>query len=244
MAKNMMIAGKNFPDVVEFAESLSLSGNGVCVAASPVENTGLSSKEIGVLSWNKGSALAARSVVIQAETRLGSIDDYILYFDTASFSKEFDSLRPDVCSQATDSMTLGYQYLTMEILSRIQQKKKDSKLIFVLKTCPSEKDAILNPSVRNSSPAVCNPIVAAAEASFATFAETIAAMYGEKENISVLLITGDENNEVIQKDNGFASWLIGYLEAYKQLKHKPNIKNTVSWIRAGAKNPGGFSLFK
>ena len=244
MAKNMLIAGKDFPDVVEFAESMALAGYGVIVASLPVENTGLTSKDIAVLPWNKGSALAARSVVIQAETRTGTVDEYVLYFDTASFCQRFDNLRADTCTLAADAMVLSYQYLAMEILNRIQQKKENAKLVFVLKTCLSEKEGALNPTLRTANAVFANPIVASAEAAFATFAENIASMYAEKGNISIVLISGDEENEVMKKDSSFASWLTSYLESYDQLKHKPNLKNTLTWVRAGAKNPGGFSLFR
>lgn len=240
----MLIAGKDFPEVVEFAESIVLAGYGLAVAASPAENTALSSKDIAVLSWNKGSAISARSAVIQAETLVGNIDDFILYFDASTFAQRFKEFRADVSSEGIDAMLISYQYLTMEILNRIQQHQSPARIVFVLKSNPTEKEAVLSPSLKNSGIVLSNPIVASAEAGFANFAENIAAIAGDRENVSVLLITGDSQNETLKKDSSFVSWLTGYLDACDQQKHKPNAKSSVSWVKAGAKNPGGFSLFK
>ena len=86
--------------------------------------------------------------------------------------------------------------------------------------------------------------MAAAEAAFANFAENVAVLSAADENLHVLLVSGDEGNEVMQKDSVFASWLNSYIDSCDNLKNKPGLKVAVNWVKAGAKNPGGFALFK
>ena len=117
-------------------------------------------------------------------------------------------------------------------------------MIFVLKAQPSLKDVVLSPSLRASVQNPSSPFVAAGEAAFATFAENLAIVSGDDENLSVLLVSGDEQNEVMQKDSTFAQWLMNYILASDELKNKPSVKQAASWVKAGAKNPGGFSLFR
>ena len=117
------------------------------------------------------------------------------------------------CQKGCDEMVASFQYAALEALTRIEQKKKPARLIFVLKEHPSLKEYLLSSSVKNVTAAPANPFVASGEAAFANFAENIAAYASEKENISVLLITGDLQNEFMQKQSTFASWLKDYINA-------------------------------
>ena len=79
MGKNVLIVGKNASAVSDLAETMSAGG--FSVAAADAESGQTSSLGgVSVVSWNKGSAVSARSLIIQAETALGYLDDYILYF--------------------------------------------------------------------------------------------------------------------------------------------------------------------
>ena len=106
------------------------------------------------------------------------------------------------------------------------------------------KDFIQMPSVKNMVSIPANPFVAAGEAAFANFAENIAAMESEKENVSVLLVTGDSQNETMQNNSSLASWLSDYINALDNQKNKTKGKNSVSWVKAGAKMPGSFPFFR
>ena len=113
-----------------------------------------------------------------------------------------------------------------------------------MKAQPSVKDVVLSPNLKSLVQNPSNAFVAAGEAAFATFAENVAAASAEDENLSVLLVAGDDQNEVMRNDSSFSSWLNGYISACDELKNKPSAKNSASWVKAGSKNPGGFSLFK
>lgn len=244
MEKNILIAGKDLPSSADFAESFAVANYGVVVAGKIEDNNSISPSGVIVAPWNKTSAVSARSLMIHAETVLGSLENVVLYFDAPQFSAQFNSFTIDECPKAMDIMISGFQYLAIEALTRMEQHRHNGKIIFILKTHPTMSDTIHSATLRNSTSAPANPFVAAAEAAFATFAENIIAYTTDKQNISVLLVTGDTQNETMQKDNNLATWLASYLDAYDSLKTKPSAKNSLTWIKAGAKNPGSFSLFK
>lgn len=239
MGKNIVIAGKDVPSCTDFAEKLLLSGCNVVVATSSETKDSRLSSEIKTAAWNKSSAISARSVIIQAETFHNFTDDAILYFDAPQFAAQFGALAADVCAPASDAMILGFQYMTLELLNRTEQHKSKSRIIFVLKTHPTAVEAGRSAKRFLSAPA--NAIVAAAEAAFATFAENIAAHVAESQYSSVLLVTGDSQNETMQKDSVLAEWLNGYIDV---LDSKKDGQKSIAWIKAGAKAPAGFSLFR
>lgn len=239
MGKNILIAGKDVPSCTDFAEKLSLSGCNVVVAVSSDTKESRLSSEIKTVLWNKSSAISARSVIIQAETFHTFTDDAILYFDAPQFASQFSSLATDICAPAFDAMILGFQYMTLELINRTEQHKSKSRIIFILKTHPTMADSDRSAKRILSAPA--NAIVASAEAAFATFAENIAAHVSESQYSSVLLVTGDSQNETMQKDSSLAEWLNGYVEI---LDEKKGGQKSSAWIKAGAKASSGFSIFR
>lgn len=244
MSKNVLIAGKDLPACADFASSLVLGGNNVALASSAESGSDYIPEGLSVIEWNKGSSVSARSVVLQAETKNGFCDDFIFYFDSAFFASKFKNFSNEICAQACDEMITSFQYLTIEALNRIQQHKTKSRLVFILKSQPSCRDTALSPNLKSIVENPSSPLVAAAEAAFANFAENVAVLSAADENLHVLLVSGDEGNEVMQKDSVFASWLNSYIDSCDNLKNKPGLKVAVNWVKAGAKNPGGFALFK
>lgn len=242
MGKNVLIVGKNMESVSELAETMAVGGFSVAVAED-ISKQGSAVSVVPVV-WNKGSAVSARSLIIQAETSLGTIDDYVFYFDSPMYTGDFVSFTADNCQKGCDEMIASFQYAALEALNRIEQSKKRARLIFIIKTHPSLKEYLLSSSVKNVTASPANPFVAAGEAAFANFAENIAALASEKEYVSVLLITGDSQNETMQKQPGLANWLRTYIEASDEQKSKPGLKTSVCWVKAGSKAPGGFALFR
>lgn len=242
MGKNIFIAGKELPFVSDFADGFVIKENNVALALSGEEKNALSG--VKVIDWRRGSGVAARAAVIQAETELGAIDDFILFYDSAFYSEMFNDFSTENCAEACDTLISSYQFLALEIMNRVKQHKNKCRIVFALKAQPNEKDVILSPNLKTFVQTPSNAFVAAGEAAFATFAENVAASSIDDENLSVLLVAGDDQNEVMHKDSSFASWLNGYISALDETKTKNSAKNITNWVKAGAKNPGGFSLFK
>ncbi len=242
MGKNILIAGKELPAVADFADGFVIKENNVALALSDEEKNAPSG--VKVIGWRRGSGVAARAALIQAETELGFIDDFILYYDSAFYSEVFNDFSTENCAESCDSLISSYQFLALEVINRVKQHKSKSRIVFALKAQPSEKDVILSPNLKSFVQNPSNAFVAAGEAAFATFAENVAASSVYDENLSVLLVAGDDQNEVMHKDSSFASWLNGYILALDEMKTKNSAKNITNWVKAGAKNPSGFSLFK
>ncbi len=242
MSKNILIAGKDFPDSEDFAEKLALGEFNIVAAGTVPDGMASPASGLSVSPWNKDSAISARSLVIQAETINGFTDNYILYFDAPYFTAKYESCSTDVCARACDSMILGFQYLALEIVNRIQQHGTDAKLIFILKTNPTKSEVLRSSALKKMNITPSNPIVSAAEAAFATFAENLAAQEIETRNITILLVAGDIQNEFSADDRALASWLKDYIKACDE--SKKGVSTSTNWIKPGAKAPSGFSLFR
>ena len=242
MGKNIFIAGKELPAVADFADGFVIKENNVALALSGEEKNAPSG--VKVIDWRRGSGVAARTALIQAETEFGFIDDFILYYDSAFYSEIFRDFSTENCAESCDTLISSFQFLALEIINRVKQHKSKARIVFALKAQPSEKDVALSPNLKGFVQNPSNAFVAAGEAAFATFAENVAASSVEDENLSVLLVAGDDQSEVMHKDSSFSAWLNGYILALDEMKSKTSAKTITAWVKAGAKNPGGFSLFK
>lgn len=244
MEKNLLIAGKELPAGAEFAEKMAAAGFHVVAAGDAREKKPLPADGITVAPWNRSSAISARSLVIQAETAVGPVNNAVLYFDGPAYAAQFASFSPDECPRVLDAAVAGYEYLAMEILDRFERRKMPGKLVFVLKRHPCARDALRSAALKNGAAALLNPLTAAAQTAFAAFAENTAAFAGNRAAVTVLLVSGDYQNQIIGDDGAFAAWLSGYMDAVDALKTKPNAKTSSEWIKAGARNPGPFALFR
>ena len=253
MEKTMLFAGKALPDANDFVESAISNSRNVTVAIDDADAKNQFTGKMAGFAWQRTSPVSARTFVLQSETAFGKVDEAVLFFDENYYASQFEALTIEECSRAHDTATIGYQYLTMELLTRFEKsflinpaqeaKVAPGKLVFVIKNSLEEIDLVKNPSLRNTAPCA-GPFVASAAKAFAAFAESVAALYGGKDYVSVILVRADNANEVMKKDSDFASWLCGYLDSIDGLKSKPSLKQSVSWIKAGAKAGGLASLFK
>lgn len=253
MTKTILIAGKNLPDGADFIEGAQVKMRNVAAAASKGAKPA-STPNTSAFEWTRTSPVNARSLVLDAETEFGQIDEAVLYFDESYYAGKFNLLTPQECSESIDEMILGYQYLALEILGRFEkkysmrsgleeEKAPVPKLAFLIKACSSECDVNKNGSLRASTPMAAGPFVAAAAAAFAAFAENIAAIYGGREYVTVLLAQGDQNIEAAKRDRTLSEWICSYMDEVDKLKNKLALKQSMNWIKAGAKGPG-FSLFR
>lgn len=242
MENNALIIGKSLPDIAEFADAMTVAGFKLSVIGLPEEKAALTSQETAVITWNKSSAISARSTVIQAETANGYTANTVFYFDSAYFSRAYPSFTTDSCPKILDELTAGFQYLAIEAYNRIERHKKNGRLIFIIKNSPSQKDVLSLPALKDKFPFPLSPLVAAAEASFTAFAENIAALAVQTEFVQPLLIVVERQNETMSEDKALASWLAEYLIALDSFKSKQNARTLSSWIKAGARMPGSFFL--
>ena len=143
MEKTILIAGKDLPYGGDFADGMALAGYNVVVTGNPEsDSASVTAGDIVIASGNRPSSVSARSLVLQAENAFTVIDETVLYFDAAVYAQQFTALSPEECTRAIDTMIAGYCYVTMEILNRIEQRKANGKLIYIVRHHPNMADVI------------------------------------------------------------------------------------------------------
>lgn len=243
MKKTILFAGKELPDGNDLVSGASFQGRKVIATiSSPDEGeqpkNGSDSTRV---FWNRGSSLSARALVLKCENE-GGIDEAVLVFDESSFAVRFGDSSEN--SRILEELIGSYQYLTQELIARhTRNESKPAKIVFLHKTNYSLSDGIVSNSVRISGVALSPPLVASASGAFRSFAESTAASLAEKSTIIPLLVSCEPSNDLSKRDSPLSMWLCGYLDSIDSLKKPLSPKQKVSWIKAGAKNPGGFGLF-
>lgn len=255
MEKTILIAGKDHPEVIDFSDGVLMSGRNVVTTSA----TGVHSKKAAdggtvVSMWNKTSPVSARSLVLECENNFRRLDEVVFYFDESFYAEKFDTMTHENCSRGMDEMILSYQYLCQEILARFEKRfahghamnevLKPAKIVFLLKSSPSEYDILKNNSLRNAVSYAANPFVSSAASAFTGFAENIAAMFGGRDYVNIVLAKVDVTTELGKNDRSLASWLCSYMNEVDNLKNKLTAKQSSGWVKAGSKGPGGFGFLK
>lgn len=271
-SKTVLLAGKLMPSCEKLADALSLSGRYVAAAGedsglenlNPFEKKTIAEKKAAVqmheeelerqsqsgictIGWNASSPVSSRTLILDAERIYSGVDEAVLYFDEDFFASQSQMLEVSEISRGLDELVAGYQYLTLELLSRFEKKhsaENPALLVFLLKEGPCASDAVHSPSIKNGITAIASPVVASAAAAFAAFAENIAALYGDMSFVNIVLVRGDNSMETAKSDENLGKWLSEYMSGIEEAKKVLNAKKSVSWIKAGSKVQGGFFLWK
>lgn len=265
MSKIMILAGKDAPAGTKFADGMADSGRFVAVTKPDSEDNGdtsqrqqkLLGKASGVaeVAWNRGSPISAKTLLLNTESIFGKADEALLYFDEEFFASRANSLTIEECSKSADSLILSFQYLTLELLSRFEHSHsaygKKGTLVFLLKDGPCASDAAKLPALRSGTFAIASPVIAAAAAAFAAFAENIAALYEDSPFVDILLVRGDRSTDIVNSELQLSKWVSDYMNAVENKDSKNTVKKGSQWIKAGSRftqsapvqQSGGFSLF-
>lgn len=255
----MLIIGKEFPEGSDFAGGVKSVGRKIAITTKTEIKSSAEDNVLPVM-WNKTSPISARAVLLTSETSLEGLDEVVLYFDETSFASAFEASTMEDCERSIDEMILGYQYMAFETLKRFEKKytfnsnttgdsseseePKPSKLVFVIRNNSSEYDLVHNSAVRNTVSTLSCALVAAASAAFTAFAENIAATFGSKEYVNIVLVKADGAAENYKKDSVLSSWLCSYLDDMDKLKKKPTVKQSSVWVKAGSKSSGLLSFLR
>ena len=239
---NTLLIGKDLPDGLEFAESLADSGRSIFgIAKSEAEAAKFESEKIFTSTWNKSSAVSAHSVLIKAETKLENLDEVVFYFDASYFCSQFELDRTEDISNGTDAMFSAFLFSTTELLKRIDQKKENISVAFLVKEYPSKYEML---SSKASGYVPASTVVAAAQAAFCSIAENFSTNVADRSYLSVLLAKCNYSNELYKNEDGIADWLCNALNGLKMLKNPQTVKQAGTWNKVGAKVSSGFALFK
>ncbi|MCQ2574022.1 MAG: hypothetical protein MJ182_09005 [Treponema sp.] len=236
---NILVVGKDLPESESLIKNFELKGHKIFATAS--SDISINNDNIFTFSWNKASSISAKTLLIQAESRLVQIDRILIVFDGTAYAKKFESERIEDCTQAVENMISGYIYFCQTLLNRLSQKNKDISISFYLKTAATKADIV---SAKGIAQAPCANTVAIAQAAFKSTAENFCAALNEVQGVKVFLVQSEPGNELYANDRETGGWFLSYFEALEKLKNKPATKQALSWVKAGGKMPGSFALFR
>lgn len=245
MEKTLLIAGKDLSSGSDFASGAALHNRTAVLTTRAPEADVRNGYQ--TVTWNRTSSISARTAVLSCVNKTTHLDEVVLEFDECRYATRFVTLNSSEIEVALDEMVLGYQYLTQELISKFKQHKflspenKYAKIAFLHKTNTTLADTVASGSKASSSTA-SHPLVAAASAAFKAFAENVAASLLDSDCILPVLVLCDQNNELSRRDNALAVWLCEYFDSLDDPKKRPNNKQLVNWIKAGAKK-SSFSWF-
>lgn len=236
---NVLFIGK---DLKENNEAITTTLNTNRKVFTTCNDNTIENPKISFCSWNKSSAISAKTVILNTEIKLHKIDEVIIYFDSLYFSTKYEIDKADNISAAVDNMILSYQLFINELLSRLDQKKEDIQLTFLARTVPS-KSELNSISSKNITIRPASNIVSSAQEAFLSLAQNTASLVNEKPYLSVLLSQCTYENDLFKDEKALFSWLLSTMDQLHNQK-KQTLKQALSWIKAGSKAYSGFSLFK
>lgn len=262
MNKTILVAGKYMPEAGSFTDGIAFSGRQIIVSGlrsdseetkkltiaerkakqSAYEEEKAQEAKSGIctIEWNKSSPLSARSLVLQTSSIFGRMDEAVLYFDEEWYASKAEKMDSEEIVRGCDEMIAGYQYLALEVLNSFKRRDTEDgpgTLVFLLKDTPNQLDVLYNPAQKNGLSPIASPVVASGAASFAAFAENLAAVCQDSIFVNVVLIRGDSNMEGFRRDDETGRWLCSYLDSEEGSPKAPENRTKVKWIRPGATRP-------
>ena len=239
---NTLFIGKDLPDGLNFAEALADSGRSVFgTSKSEADASKFESEKIYSTTWNKSSAVSAHSVIIQAETKLETLDEVVFYFDASNFCSQFELDRMEDISNGIDSMISSFIFSATELLKRIDQRKEKISVVFLIKEYPSKYDML---SSKTAGIVPASTVVTAGQATFCALAESFSTNVADRDYLSVILAKCAYSNELYKNEDAIADWTVSALDAVKAMKNPQSVKQASVWNKVGGKVSTGFALFK
>ena len=241
---DILIAGKEMPDSVELAESLAKTNRNVMSAAKvDVDFANFEIEGIYGSTWNRSSAISARSFLLNGETKLRELDQYVILFDSKYYASKFELDRTENVSSAVDTMIASYQFLINELTLRLDQRKDPVTVMFLEKSYPSRFE-LVNSGSRNANIVATSNIVNCAQAAFEVLAENFATYVNEKAYLSVVLAKCEHTNDIYDNEAAIGEWIARTMDSVAASKSKQTLKQACTWQKVGGKVSSGFSLFK
>lgn len=240
---NILFVGKDLPDCIEIVEGMLNEKKVYTSAKKDLDLSPFNSEGIYSFNWNRSSAISSRSLIINAETTLENLNQYVIYFDSVFFNSKYELDRTENVSSGMDMLFTGYQFFLNELILRLEQKKDPCVISFVVRTYPSKYESFhTNSKALNLVPT--SNIVNAAQSAFISLAENISTQVAEKPYLSVLLSKCEVGNELYNDEKALGSWISTSMDVFQKSNNHQSIKQSGTWVKAGSKVSAGFSLFK
>lgn len=240
---DILLAGKDLPDCLEFAEGLLNSNKVFTCAKKDLDLSPFESEGIYSCQWNRSSAISSRSFIIKAETTMQELGQYVIYFDSMFFASKFELDKTENVSVALDTMFASYQFFVNELLLRLEQKKDPAVVSFVLRSYPSKFET-LHSSNKSVNLVPSSNIVNAAQCAFVSLAENISTLVADKPYMSVVLVNCEPANEMYNDEKALGTWVSQAMDSVRKQKSHQSVKQASTWLKPGTKVSTGFSFFR
>lgn len=240
---DILLAGKDLPDCLEFVEGLLNSNKVFTCAKKDLDLSPFESEGIYSCQWNRSSAISSRSFIIKAETTMQELDQYVIYFDSMFFASKFELDKTENVSVALDTMFASYQFFVNELLLRLEQKKDPAVVSFVLRSYPSKFET-LHSSNKSVNLVPSSNIVNAAQCAFVSLAENISTLVADKPYMSVVLVNCEPANEMYNDEKALGTWVSQTMDSVRKQKSHQSVKQASTWLKPGTKVSTGFSFFR
>ena len=170
MGHTCLVAGRSGETLSAIAREAVTRGRTVLLARSAQADASAIPEEVQTASWNRRSALSARTLVLHAQNLFGSVDEAIVFFSPIRETVPFHESSIVSIENRTDAEVKGFLFLLREIASAFQ-KQSAGRLTIAVNDLDRETRS---------------PLEAMSIASFVAAAESLFRYY-DGEQISVRL---------------------------------------------------------
>jgi hypothetical protein len=208
MTRGILIAGNNSPLLTAIAIEVAKRVDHFAVAFIPDNSDKLLSvSSAEMINWNPGSPIAAKTLTLAAEHRLGQINEAILVCAPPPFCKQDRQLNHAEIESCVQDQIKGWFFLVKELITGFRTRKA-GVLSMVLSHTNNEKDLL----------APC------AAASFQAFAQGLLNLAPSEPFQTLGFPTPETGDEA-----GFAAFIFKIME-------EGNKKNNGRWHKFGKLN--------
>jgi hypothetical protein len=132
MEQACLVTGKSNELLAEVVNEATARDRRILVARSGPLETFRAPEGTATVSWNRRSALSARSVVLHAQNLYGRLDEAVVVFSPVRESVPFHESSIVSIENRTDAEVKGYLFLIREIVSLFQKQGGGTLVLAVL----------------------------------------------------------------------------------------------------------------
>ena len=208
MEKACLVTGKSGPLLVEIVQLAAARQRQILVTRSGRLDPGQHDNDsTSSISWNRRSALSARSVLLHTKNRFGRLDEAIVIFAPVQDAVTFHESSIVGIEDRIDAEVKGYLYILREIFALLV-KQGAGRVALVLQQPPAELQS---------------PLVATSVGSFAALAESLDRYY---RNEPVTILRFQTNGDDVP---GYAEFILDRLDAVNDRRRGPQ-RGRGRWI--------------
>jgi hypothetical protein len=130
MGQGCLITGKSTELLAEVVRVADQRGRDSVVARSG-QFTVSENQNASTITWNRRSALSARSVVLHAQNLYHTVDEAIVVFSVVHETTPFHESSIVALENRTDAEVKGYLFLLRELLAQFQKQQRGTLLLAV-----------------------------------------------------------------------------------------------------------------